>query len=71
VSESVPLPLTPSGVRAVAATMVSAAVPTTPPHTATTMIDAVDLVTRTLLIDVLGLSPAEALAVLDYLWRNP
>jgi hypothetical protein len=68
---SVPLPLSPSGTRAAAAVMVRAAVPGVPPHTASTVVDLLDLITRTVLVDVLGLSPAEALAVLDYLWRNP
>ena len=67
-SNHYPLPLTPSGVRAAAATMARAAVPAVPPHTASTVVDAVDLVTRTLLIDVLGLSPQEALHIADYLW---
>jgi hypothetical protein len=51
--------------------MVRAAVPAVPPHTASTVIDALDLITRTVLIDVLGLSPVEALDVTDYLWRAP
>ena len=67
----VPLPLTPSGTRAAAAVMVRTAVPDVPPHTATTVIDLLDAVTRTVLVGVLGLTPAEALDVCDYLWRAP
>lgn len=67
--QNLPIPLTPSGTRAAAAVMVRSAVPQIPAHTASTVIDALDLVTRTLLIDVLGLTPAEALTVADYVWR--
>lgn len=67
----VPLPLTPSGVRAAAAVMVRSAIPAIPPHTATTVIDLLDAVTRTVLVEVLGLTPGQALDLLDYLWRAP
>ena len=60
--------LTPSGVRALAATMVRGGVPDLPPYTAAVMIDALDSLTRALLVDALGLSPHEARTVLDHLW---
>jgi hypothetical protein len=43
-------------------------VPYLPPHTATVAVDSLDAVARTLLVDVLGLSPDEALTVLAELW---
>lgn len=49
--------------------MVRGALPDVPPHTATVMVDALDALSRALLVDVLGLSPAAALDLLDYLWR--
>lgn len=67
--ENIPIPLTPSGVRALAATMAGGANPTIPPHTVTTVIDALDAVSKTLLVTILDLTPAEALAVQDVLWR--
>jgi hypothetical protein len=60
--------LTTSGTRALVAVMCRGAVPDLPPHTATVAVDALDAITRTLLVDVLGLSPAEALTVLAELW---
>jgi hypothetical protein len=49
--------------------MIRNAVPDVPPHTASTVVDLLDAVTRSVLVGVLGLTPAEALDVLDYLWR--
>lgn len=60
--------LTPSGTRALVAVICRGAVPYLPPHTATVAVDSLDAVARTLLVDVLGLSPDEALTVLAELW---
>ena len=51
--------------------MVRSAVPDVPPHTASTVIDLLDAVNRTVLVGVLGLTPGQALDILDYLWRAP
>jgi hypothetical protein len=64
-----PTLLTPSGTRAVAAVMVRAADPAVPPIVATTLVDMVDQLTATVLLGA-GLSPAEALSVLGYLWAT-
>jgi hypothetical protein len=48
--------------------MTATAVPDLPPHTATVMIDALDALSRALLVQVIGLSPIEALAIQSYLW---
>jgi hypothetical protein len=63
-----PQPLTPSGIRAVAASMAATAVPNLLPHTATVMIDALDALSRALLVQVIGLAPIEAMAIQSYLW---
>jgi hypothetical protein len=63
------LPLTPSGTRALVAAMCRGAMPDVPPHTASTVVDAVDATSRVLLVDVLGLTPTEALTALSQLWR--
>jgi hypothetical protein len=47
--------------------MVRAADPAVPPIVATTLVDLVDQLTATVLLGA-GLSPAESLTVLDYLW---
>ena len=62
-----PTLLTPIGIRATAAVMVRAADPAVPPIVATTLVDLVDQLTATVLLGA-GLSPAESLTVLDYLW---
>ena len=64
------LPLTQSGTRAVAAGMVVTAVPTTPPHSASVALEAVDAVSRAVLVDVLGLSRDESRTVLAVLWGD-
>jgi hypothetical protein len=63
-----PTRLTTSGTRAVAAAMAGAAAPGLPPHTYSALVDALDAVSTALLVGTLGLSPMEALAVLDHLW---
>jgi hypothetical protein len=40
--------------------MIRTAVPDVPPHTASTVVDALDLITRTVLLDVLGHSGRSA-----------
>lgn len=62
------LPLTPSGTRALVATMCRDAAPDVPPHTASTVVDGLDAISRVLLVELLGLTPAEALTVLSELW---
>lgn len=62
-----PIPLTPSGRRSLAATMVRSAMPDIHPLVATTAIDAIDTVSGCILA-VLGCTPIESRAILAALW---
>ena len=64
---SAPGPLSPSGRRALAASMVRGAVPDVHPLVATTVVDLLDTVSECILAGV-GVSPDNSRAILDALW---
>ena len=66
-STSSPVPLSPSGRRSLAATMIRAAAPGVHPLVASTVVDLLDTVAGCILAG-LGVSPAESRVILDALW---